>query len=81
MADLSRYGTCTLDQEGCVTCNDTAVPVRVIRLLADDLALCEDQAEQQAEVAITFTPGTVAGDVLLVHMGVAIARLEGERGL
>lgn len=73
--DLSLYGSCTLDQDGCTICGDVAVPVRVVELIGSD-ALVEDRVGQQATVAIDFFPEVKAGDALLVHMGVAISRLE-----
>ena len=76
MTDLSAYGPCTLDDDGCTTCGDVAVPVRVVERPADDLAVCEDRTGARAEVATAFTPEAAPGDVLLVHMGVAIARLD-----
>ena len=79
MADLSDFGTCTLDQGGCTTCGDTGVPVRVVCLLHEAFALCEDRTGRRAEVAIAFTPAAAPGDLLLVHMGVAIACLEKSR--
>ncbi len=75
MANLIDYGTCTLEDDGCTTCGDIAVPVRVIRPLADEVALCEDRVGREAEIATAFTPGASADDVLLVHMGVAIASI------
>lgn len=74
MNDLSQYGTCTLDDDGCTTCGDVAVPVRVLESQGHT-ARCEDQAGQQAEIATDFVPDARPGDVLLVHMGVAIARI------
>lgn len=74
--DLERYGSCTLDQDGCVTCGDLAVPVRVLEVRGG-MALCEDRVGNRAEVAVEFVPGAAPGDVLLVHSGVAIARVEG----
>lgn len=74
MAELEQYGTCTLDQDGCTTCGDTAVPVRV-REVQDHTALCEDRLGQRAEIATDFVPGVEPGAILLVHMGVAIACL------
>ncbi len=73
MADLSDFGTCTLDDDGCTTCGDVAVPVRVVALRADGFAECEDRTGERAEIATAFTPDVSPGDVLLVHMGVAIA--------
>jgi len=73
--DLSRYGSCTLDQDGCSTCGDVAVPVWVVEIEGSD-ALVEDRVGQQARVAIDFFPQARVGDAVLVHMGVAIAHLE-----
>lgn len=73
--NLREYGTCTLDDDGCTTCGDVGVPVRVIRLLDDDRALCEDRTGEQAEVSTDFTPDARPGDVLVVHMGTAIAHV------
>ena len=78
MTDLRAYGACTLDQDGCTTCGDVGVPVRVLRRLSRDVARCEDHLGQQADVAIDFTPEARPGDVLLVHLGVALAHLHPE---
>jgi hydrogenase expression/formation protein HypC len=72
--DLTHYGLCTLDQDGCLTCGDVAVPVRVLAV-AEHEAVCEDRLGQRATVAVDFIPGVAAGDVLLVHLRVAIARV------
>jgi hydrogenase expression/formation protein HypC len=55
----------------CVTCSDTAVPVTVVRLLGDDLALV-DTGSGEEEVSVAFVPA-VPGDTILVHAGEAIA--------
>ncbi len=73
--DLSHYSSCTLDQDGCSTCGDVAVPVRVLERVGSE-ALVEDRLGQRATVAVDFFPEVKAGDVLLVHMGVVISRLE-----
>jgi hydrogenase expression/formation protein HypC len=71
---LERYGGCTLDQDGCVTCGDVAVPARV--LAVDGAAAeVEDRVGNRASVAIDFVPEARPGDLLLVHGGVAIATL------
>ena len=75
MTDLRTYGTCTLDQDGCSTCGDTGIPVRVLALTAQGEADCEDLNGQHAHIAIDLTPGVLPGDVLIVHMGVAIAHI------
>jgi hydrogenase expression/formation protein HypC len=55
----------------CVTCSDTAVPVTIVRLLGDDLALV-DTGSGEEEVSVAFVPAR-AGDTVLVHAGEAIA--------
>jgi hydrogenase expression/formation protein HypC len=72
---LERYGSCTLDQDGCVTCGDVAVPARVLAVDAAG-ARVEDRVGNRALVAIDFVPETRPGDLLLIHSGVAIARIE-----
>jgi hydrogenase expression/formation protein HypC len=74
-AALERHGSCTLDQDGCVTCGDVAVPTRVLAV-AGGAAEVEDRVGNRAAVAIDFVPETRPGDLLLVHAGVAIARIE-----
>jgi hydrogenase expression/formation protein HypC len=59
--------------DACVTCSDTAVEVRVLRLLADDMAVVATGAgEEQVSVALVTA---AAGDTILVHAGEAIARI------
>jgi hydrogenase maturation factor len=53
-----------------------AVPVRVVAV-SGSAALVEDRLGARADVAIDFVvPAPHPGDVLLVHTGVAIARVE-----
>ena len=57
--------------EHCVTCSDEALPLRVIEPRSGALALCEPDVEVMTDLV-----GPVeAGDVLLVHAGVALARV------
>ncbi len=72
--ELEDLGTCTLDQDGCSTCGDMVVPVRVLELTPPN-ALVEDRLGQQTEVAIDFLM-VKPNDIILVHMGVAIAKAE-----
>jgi len=67
-------GYCTLDHDGCVTCSDAGIPVRVISLQDHD-ALCEDAAGNRAEIAVELVEPVEAGEVLLTHGGVAIGRM------
>ena len=55
----------------CVTCSDEAVPLRVDSVLDDGTASCEGQ-EVMTELVGVVEPG----DELLVHAGVALARVE-----
>jgi hydrogenase maturation factor len=68
---------CTLDHDGCVTCSDAGIPVRVISLQGHD-ALCEDAAGNRAEIAVELVEPVELGEVLLTHGGVAIGRVEAD---
>jgi hydrogenase maturation factor len=59
------------DEHHCVTCSDEAVPMRVIEVRGDGIALC-DGAEVMTELVGDVAPG----DELLVHAGTAIARAQ-----
>ena len=55
----------------CITCSDTAVAVRIVRLLDDGLAIVDTgQGEEEVSVALV-TAGV--GDEILVHAKEAIA--------
>jgi hydrogenase maturation factor len=64
--------------EVCITCSDTAVAVRVVTLLPDDLALVDTGAGQE-EVSVALVQAAV-GDTILVHAKEAIAVVGGEPG-
>ena len=72
--ELMPDGYCTLDHDGCVTCSDAGIPVRVISLVGHD-ALCEDGAGNRAEIAVELVEPVETGEVLLTHGGVAIGRV------
>ncbi|MGI8597477.1 MAG: HypC/HybG/HupF family hydrogenase formation chaperone [Thermoleophilaceae bacterium] len=64
-------------EEGCITCGDEAHPVRV--LSADEatgLAVCAGEDGLLGEVEVGLVDPVAAGDVLLVHAGVALTRLD-----
>jgi hydrogenase maturation factor len=61
---------------GCITCGDTGVPMRVLRVGADAFALCADDADATEDVACDLVWPVEPGDRVLVHAGVAIGRLE-----
>ncbi len=67
-------GYCTLDHDGCVTCSDAGIPVRVVFIEGDD-AVCEDAAGNRAEIAVELVAPVRVGEVLLTHGGVAIGRV------
>ena len=59
---------------GCITCGDEAVPMSVLVVEEDGLALCAD-AEGNSQTVETALVGDVAtGERLLVHAGTALAR-------
>ena len=65
---------CTPGEAGtCITCGDVAVPVRVVEVCGAE-ALVEDEAGRRETVAVDFVPDARAGDILLVHAGIAIGR-------
>ena len=70
-------GYCTLDHDGCVTCSDAGIPVRVVSVEGDD-ALCEDAVGNRAQIAVELVAPVRAGEVLLTHGGVAIGKLAAE---
>jgi len=61
--------------DGCLVCGDVAVPVTVVEAGEPD-AICTDDHGQQGSVGIELVAPVVAGERLLIHGGVAIARIE-----
>jgi len=57
--------------EVCITCSDQAVPVRIVELLDDDIALV-DTGQSMEQVSIALVTATI-GDTVLVHAKEAIA--------
>ena len=70
-------GACTLDHNGCITCSDAGIPVRVVSIEGDD-ALCEDAAGGRTQIAIELVTPVRVGEVLLTHGGVAIGKVVAE---
>ena len=72
---------CDLDAEGhCITCSDEAMPARILRIDQDTGIAIVTIEESTEEVDITLIDDVVAGDVILVHGGVAIAIAESSPG-
>jgi hydrogenase expression/formation protein HypC len=74
--DMTTWGGCTLDHDGCVVCADAGIPVRVISVDGED-ALCEDTVGNRAQIAVELVSPVRVGEVLLTHGGVAIGRVLG----
>jgi hydrogenase expression/formation protein HypC len=55
----------------CITCSDTAVEVRVLRLLEDEMAVV-DTGSGEETVSVALVSADV-GDTILVHAREAIA--------
>ncbi len=62
----------------CITCSDQAFEMRVVESGATGLARCTDGEGRESEVEVTLVDDIMPGDLLLVHAGVAIARLPAE---
>jgi hydrogenase expression/formation protein HypC len=57
--------------EVCITCSDTAVAVKIVRLLGDGFALV-DTGSGEEEVSVALVSAGI-GDTILVHAREAIA--------
>ena len=55
----------------CITCSDTAVEVRVLRLLEDEMAVVDTGVGEETVSVALVTAGV--GDTILVHASEAIA--------
>ena len=80
LSPLPQSAPAACDAEhGCITCGDTALPMRVVDVdAAGALALCAGATGAEEEVATDLVGAVVPGDVLLVHARVALARLQAE---
>jgi hypothetical protein len=75
LVDPNSYGAVCSIVEGCLVCGDVAVPVTVLEAGVPD-ALCVDDHGQRGSVGCELVAPVMTGERLLVHGGVAIARLE-----
>jgi hydrogenase maturation factor len=63
--------------EHCITCGDEAKPMRVLGIeTTHGLAVCEDESGSHRTVEIGLVEAVEAGDQVLVHADVALARIE-----
>jgi hydrogenase maturation factor len=67
------YPACIADFDGCITCGDHAVELRVVTVdEAAGLAVCADASGATAEVDVLLVAPVAAGERVLVHAGTAI---------
>jgi hydrogenase maturation factor len=59
------------DEHHCITCSDEAVPMRVLEPIDAGTVRCEGGVEVMTDLVGPVAPG----DELLVHAGVALARV------
>jgi hydrogenase maturation factor len=59
---------------GCITCGDEAVPMRVLEVEDDGLAVCAGPDGREQTVETALVERVRAGEELLVHAGTALAR-------
>lgn len=63
--------------EHCITCGDDGVPMTVVAIDLDrGLALCAHEDGPHETVETALVDPVALGDVLLVHAGTALTRLE-----
>lgn len=60
----------------CVTCADEGFPMRLVRVLDPGLAECEGADGSRQDVLTGLIKDARVGDVLLVHAGTALTRLD-----
>ena len=62
---------------GCITCGDEGVEMRALEVDGrSGLAICADPQGSTSEVDLGIVSGVGPGDVVLVHAGVALTRLD-----
>jgi len=71
---------CIVDFDGCITCGDHAVELRVVSVdEARGLAVCADESGGSTEVDVLLLTPVAPGERVLVHAGTAIARTDLDR--
>ncbi len=68
---------CSIPEEGhCITCSDEALPARVVSLDPDQATALVEVEGETLEIDISLVEVVECGDILLVHGGVALTRLD-----
>ncbi len=78
-ADRPGAMACSVAPDGdqmCITCSDEALPAEVVRIDQQSGVALVAIAGRTEEVDISLVDAVAPGDSLLVHGGVAIARLD-----
>lgn len=68
-------GDSCLPEHGCITCGDEAVPLRVLEVDDNGLALCENEQGEREQIEVALIDPVVRGERVLAHAGTAIAKL------
>ncbi|HEX3867200.1 MAG TPA: HypC/HybG/HupF family hydrogenase formation chaperone [Gemmatimonadaceae bacterium] len=64
---------CCIDDLVCITCSDSATPMRVEAISGDGmLAECTDGLGHRSDVMLGVVSGIVVGSEVLVHAGAAL---------
>jgi hydrogenase maturation factor len=70
-------GADTCGSQHCITCGDDGVAMQVVRIdEVRGLALCQHEDGVRETVETALVDPVAPGDVLLVHAGTALTRLE-----
>lgn len=71
----------TCGSQHCITCGDDGAPMTVVRVDRErGLALCADHDGTRSSVETALVEPVAPGELLLVHAGTAIARLDASDG-
>jgi len=69
--------SCQSEETHCITCGDDGAPMTVVAVDLDrGLALCAHEDGFRETVETALVDPVTPGDVLLVHAGTALTRLE-----
>ena len=61
--------------DGCITCGDVGVEMRVVAVEGGGLATCAGAEGERREVETALVGDVAPGDVVLVHADVALTRV------